>query len=561
MAQPFAFSNTYYQHLLRILGVAGFGLPFVVIALGLLVKHDVLDSTFYAGDAPYYAISAGFVVCAVVNLYYVIVSKSPPVAMYVTLTISYHLLGVLFLLFVSGVYSPFLFGWVMLAVAADIYFGLTASLASMVLLCLTVVASFLLYPMGDQDLITLLVAATMIISTVLIISRLRAITDQERIDLSVTSDRAAFQKERLLALVNSMGDAVITTDDNGMITVYNAATLSLLDTNANLQGRNIDEILQLTDAQLVKVSVLAEARKRRRVFSRSDLRYTFDDGETLNVYLNVSPVQPGYQAKGERGYIFILRDITKDKSLEEERDEFISVVSHELRTPVAIAEGTVSNLMILQDRGAAKKIIQTAAKDAHDQIMYLAKLVNDLSTLSRAERGVGSELEVIDLNTMVQEMYKEYAPQATTKGLALDLNAPDKLPRMKTSKLYLEEILHNLMTNALKYTREGTITVSAVRTAAGLKISVTDTGIGMSKFDQRHIFQKFYRSEDYRTRETNGTGLGLYVCKKLADKLKVGIGFESRLNYGTTFTLTIPKEQFTDEPAKQQGPTGFVATS
>ncbi|HVI68948.1 MAG TPA: ATP-binding protein, partial [Magnetospirillaceae bacterium] len=134
------------------------------------------------------------------------------------------------------------------------------------------------------------------------------------------------------------------------------------------------------------------------------------------------------------------------------------------------------------------------------------------------------------------------------------------LPHMKTSKLYLEEILHNLITNSLKYTREGTITVSATKKAGNLQISVTDTGIGMSKFDQRHIFQKFYRSEDYRTRETNGTGLGLYVCKKLADKLHVGLTFESRLNHGTTFTITITKDQFTDEPAKRQGPTGFVPT-
>ncbi len=561
MAQPFAFSNTYYQHLLRILGVAGFGLPFVVIIFGFLVKYGILDNTYYAGDTAFYTISAGFVVCALINLYYVSIHKSPPFAMYLALGIGFHILGMLFLLLVSGVYSPFLFTWVMLAIAVDVYFGLTASLTSLALLCATIVVSFLMHPAtSGQDQLTLLAATILIMATILTMSRLRAVNDQERIDLSLTRDRAAFQKERLLALVNSMGDAVITTDEDGIITVYNAATLSLLDTNADLQGKNIDEILQLTDALMSKVSVLAEARKRRRVFSRSDLRHTFDDGETLNVYLNVSPVQPGYQAKGERGYIFILRDITKDKSLEEERDEFISVVSHELRTPVAIAEGTVSNLMILQDRGAAKKIIQTAAKDAHDQIMYLAKLVNDLSTLSRAERGVGAELEVIDLNTVIQEMYKEYAPQATAKNLSLDLHVPERLPRMKTSKLYLEEILHNLITNSLKYTREGTITVSAIRNTSGLLISVADTGIGMSKFDQRHIFQKFYRSEDYRTRETNGTGLGLYVCRKLADKLRVGISFESRLNHGSTFTITVPKEQFTDEPAKRQGPTGFVAT-
>lgn len=561
MARPFAFSNMYYQRLLRIIGVAGCVLPLVIVGFGALVAHGVLDNKHYAGSTAYIAISIGLVVCSLINFYYVARRQSPPIPVYIALAATFHILSVLFLLFVSGAHSPFLFGWILLAIAVDIYFGLVASLASMAILCGTIFAAFLLDPnMSSQDQLSLVVAVVLILGTVLTVSRLRAINDEERVDLSLTRDRAAFQKERLLALINSMGDAVITTDDEGVITVYNAATLSLLDTNKNIQGKHIDDILHLHDTRSAKVSVVTEARKRRRVFSRSDLVHTFSDGETLNLYLNVAPVQPGYQAQGERGYIFVLRDITKDKSLEEERDEFISVVSHELRTPVAIAEGTISNLMILQGRNAAKNIIQTAAKDAHDQILYLAKLVNDLSTLSRAERGVGSETEVVDLNIMIEDLYKEYASQASAKGLTLDLSIQTKLPRLRTSKLYLEEILHNLITNALKYTREGNITVSATKQNGDLHISVIDTGIGMSKFDQRHIFQKFYRSEDYRTRETSGTGLGLYVCKKLAEKLKVALTFESRLNHGSTFSIIIPKAQFTDEPADPKGPAGFVAT-
>lgn len=561
MARPFAFSNAYYQRLLRVLGVAGCILPLFVVGFGSLIACGVLDSQYYAGHTAYAAISAGLIGCSLTNFYYVVRRKSPPVPVYLVLAIVFHVLSVLFLLFISGVNSPFLYGWILLAIAVDIYFGLVASLASMATLFGTIFISFLLHPaITSQEQISLLITTTLLFGTVLTVSYIRGINDEERVDLSLTRDRADLQKERLLALINSMGDAVITTDENGIITVYNAATLNLLDTNKDIQGKNIDDILQLKDSHSAPITVMTEARKRQRVFSRSDLTHTFSDGETLNIYLNVAPVKPGYQAAGERGYIFLLRDITKDKSLEEERDEFISVVSHELRTPVAIAEGTISNLMILQDRDAAKKVIQTAAKDAHDQILYLAKLVNDLSTLSRAERGVGAEAEVLDLNEIIQDMYKEYAPRATAKNLRLDLHVPAKLPRMRASKLYLEEILHNLMTNALKYTREGGITVSAIKQSGDLHISVTDTGIGMSKFDQRHIFQKFYRSEDYRTRETNGTGLGLYVCKKLAEKLKVSLTFESRLNHGSTFSIVVPKERFTSEPAKHQGPAGFVAT-
>lgn len=563
MSRPSEFSNTYYQQLLRILGMAASLLPFVVVGLGLLVKFGLLDNRFYAGDATYFALSAGFIVCAAINYYYVFVRTSPPPAMYLALTAAFHILGVLFLLFVSGISSPFLVCWIILTVATDVYFGLTATLVSMVVLCHASLLAFTLHPgLGGQEQLAIFSSVVFIIATSITLSRLRETNDQERIDLSKTRDRAAFQRERLLALVNSMGDAVVTTDQKGIITVYNAATLSLLDTNKDIIGKSIDDVLQLKDAKGGKVSVIEEAHKRRRVFSRSDLMRTVNSEESMDVYLNVAPVQPGYHANGERGYIFILRDITKEKSLEEERDEFISVVSHELRTPIAIAEGTVSNLMILQDRGAAHTMIKTAAKDAHDQILYLAKLVNDLSTLSRAERGVGAEKEVVDLNTTLQETYKEYEPQAVQKGLKLNLDITGKLPQMRTSKLYLEEILQNLITNSLKYTREGTITIAAAKNAKGeLHISVKDSGIGISKFDQKRIFQKFYRSEDYRTRETSGTGLGLYVCKKLAEKLHVVITFQSRLNHGSTFAITIPKDQLlTNGVVKPDLPAGFVPT-
>lgn len=553
----------YYQQLLRILGMAASLMPFLVIGLGFLVKYNILDNRYYAGDWAFFGISAGFIIGACINFYMVFIRKNPTFWTYLWLSVIFHVLGVLFLLFISGVYSPFLFGWVVMTVATDAYFGFTSTLASMVVLCVTTLLSYVMYPgMAPQEELAMFSTVSIIIATTITLSMIRDVTDRERADLAQTRDRSAFQRERLMALVNSMGDAVITTDERGIITVFNAATLSLLDTNINLEGKNIDDILQLKDTRGTPVKIVEQARKQNKVFSRNDLVHMFDSEDSMNVYINVAPVQPGYHAEGERGFIFIMRDITKEKSLEEERDEFISVVSHELRTPIAIAEGTISNLMLLQDRGGSKQMTNDAAKSAHDQILYLAKLVNDLSTLSRAERGVGGEIEVVDLTAILQDIYKEYAPQAETKGLQLNLDLLPKLPHMRTSKLYLQEVLQNFITNSLKYTREGSITLATKMESGKLHISVADTGIGMSKYDQKRIFQKFYRSEDYRTRETSGTGLGLYVCKKLAEKLHVKINFESRLNHGSTFTLVIPKDQLTDEPVadRAQPPAGYVPT-
>lgn len=552
----------YYDKLLFLFKNAAAFMPLVLIPFGFLARSHLVDSRFYTTDAIFALISLAYVIASITVFWYV--RKRPPALWAdITFTIIFHVLTLLFVLFVSGFLSAFLSVWIVLMISTDIRFGTRGFFASFGSLCVAGALSILIHPeMPTSEQLEVLQGALVVGAIGFVIARIRAITDRERSDLKDTREQEEYQRERLLALVNSMGDAVLATDKQGFIKVYNSTLLNLLDTNLNLTDKNIDEVLHLIDSSNQPVSIVKEAQKKNAVTTHTDLSHTYADGESMRLYINIAPIQPGYRSHTESGYIFILRDITKEKTLEEERDEFISVVSHELRTPVAIAEGTISNLMILQDKGAAKGMIQTAAKDAHDQILYLAKLVNDLSTLSRAERGVGGDIEVLDLNTTLQEIYKEYEPQAASKSLHLNLDLHDKLPQMRTSKLYLEEILQNLITNALKYTHEGSITISTKNQPNGdLAITVKDTGIGISKYDQKRIFQKFYRSEDYRTRETSGTGLGLYVCKKLAEKLKVQITFESRLNHGSSFGIVIPKQQLlTGEVVKPAVPAGFVPT-
>lgn len=565
LTRPSVLTNSYYQHLLRILTLGACVLPLLVVFFGFLIKYGALDNRFYAGDWQFYSIAAGYLACAAVELRYLITKTLPGLGAYFALSVAFHVLSVLFLLFVCGVNSPFLYGWIFMAVAVDVYFGFIATLLSIATLAATSLLAVVLYSwMPAQTLLTLLIANVFIAVTCFTLALLRETHDQERLDLAKTRDRAAFQRERLLTLINSMGDAVITTDQEGEITIYNAATLSLLDTNKSLEGKKIDDVLQLHSAAGGRVKVMTEATQRNRLFSRTDLVRHLRDHENMSLYINAAPVQPNYHAGGEQGFIFILRDITKEKSLEEERDEFISVVSHEMRTPVAIAEGTLSNLMLLQQRGAGAKMLQDASKDAHEQIVYLAKLVNDLSTLSRAERGVGGETELVDLTALLHDVYKEYEPQAREKNLHFNIDIAPVLPQLRTSKLYLAEILQNFITNSLKYTNKGSITLTTSSERGNLHITVKDTGIGMSVADQKHMFEKFYRSEDYRTRETSGTGLGLYVCKKLADKLRVTIEFSSRLNHGSSFSIVIPKQQLLsgNQPVEQKphAPAGFVST-
>lgn len=350
--------------------------------------------------------------------------------------------------------------------------------------------------------------------------------------------------QRLLTLVNNLTDAVLSVDTKGIIRMYNAACLNLLDTNDTLDGHHLDKVLLLRSSEDKPVHLFQELEKIKVVTVRDDLSYILDGVEKTRLEITYSPIRGSYNPsanENQNGYIVILRDITKQKSLEEERDEFISVVSHELRTPITIVEGTLSNTQFMMERGSVdQKTLEDAVNTAHDQILYLAKMVNDLSTLSRAERGVADTPEEIDVKELVHTLYKQYEKEASDKGLHLNLTTSAHLGSIMVSRLYVEELLQNFITNALKYTVEGEV-VLAVRTNDNtVTFSVKDTGIGMSKVDQKHVFEKFYRAEDYRTRETNGTGLGLYVAAKLAHKIGTTIELTSRLNHGSTFSFTLP---------------------
>ncbi len=335
----------------------------------------------------------------------------------------------------------------------------------------------------------------------------------------------------------------MSTDEHGHITVYNAAMLNLLDTNTAIENQPIDTVLPVSDTTGSRISLIKLMQKLTASIMRDDLILDIS-GEPIRLEMTLSPIRRSYDGSSadSEGYIVIARDITTSKSLEEERDEFISVVSHELRTPITIAEATISNVQLMMDRGTfSGDHLKTAVDTAHDQVMFLARMVNDLSTLSRAERGIADEAEEISVAELARSMATEYKPQAEGKGLKFTLNLGSKRGTVLASRLYLQELLQNFITNAIKYTKEGSVIFSVQETDDSIQFTVKDSGIGISKADQKRIFERFYRAEDYRTRETSGTGLGLYVTAKLAKKLGTTIEIESRLNHGSSFSIKLPR--------------------
>lgn len=353
--------------------------------------------------------------------------------------------------------------------------------------------------------------------------------------------KAAVEHERLSSLINSMADGVVALDESSKIVMYNGAALNILDVNSTMTNKNISKVFKLIDGNNKEVDLTALIKSAKVPITSRDYRLQYPDSSTINLYLSIAPVHLGYGKDGQRGYVMLLRDITREKSLEEERNEFISVVSHELRTPIAIAEGNIGNAQFVAEKQQVSADIQNALKQAHDQVLFLSDMINDLSTLSRAERGtLQVETEPINVHELAQALSSNYSVQAAQKGLVFHTHLDPKLEILSSSKLYVKEILQNFITNAIKYTEKGSVTLEARKISDGVEFIVSDTGIGISRADQDRVWDKFFRSEDYRTRQNNGTGLGLYVTMKLARLIHADVKVKSELNKGSSFYISVP---------------------
>ncbi len=456
----------------------------------------------------------------------------------------FNVLGIYIILLYVGSYNPFVMLWAFVIFLTYYHFGRWGFILSSLLLVIETLACIALYVnvLGDQLVLFTTLSLCVCIGTIVVayfgVRVLRSSNERSR-KLAESQKAEELQLNRLNALLNSISDTVLTLNRYGRITSQNAAALSFFDTNESLVGKNIDSVARLVDSAMRPLSVKDLATSLRTTLIRDDISMKDSNDGIMRLSVQLSPIHDTYhEGSVEGGVVVIIRDITRQKALEDEKDEFISVTSHELRTPVAIAEGSLSNLLVMFEKNAKPELLSKSAQMAHDQVLYLARMINDLSTLSRAERGVGDVTEEINVNDMLHELYLRYQPEAEAKSLKLDLDL-EKLPNVITSRLYLEEMLQNFLTNAIKYTKEGTVTLAGKAKDGKIEFSVKDTGIGITKADQAKVFDKFFRSEDYRTRETGGTGLGLYVVRKLADKMNTEIRVKSRLNHGSTFSFVL----------------------
>jgi len=459
-----------------------------------------------------------------------------------TLVVDYvFVLGLVF--FSGGLASPYYPLFFLLIIATIASYGVAGfamSLAAQVVLTpLFLVARSAVLPAAPEFQFIIKIVFLIVFS--LVAEQSVRSRDEETLIEARFARRIENERQRLLALINSLSSAVLAIDEEGKVYLYNAAALELLNTNRDISGQLLSDLLPLHDGKYTTVDIFDLIHDQEATINRQDLVYVPNDGSEMSLDLTISPVHT-FSAGAARwgGYMAVFRDITKQKSLDEERDEFISVTSHELRTPLAITEANLSTALLPGFAKIEPKALNLL-NQAHENVIFLSQLIQDLTTLSRAERGsLKTEKALVDLVEVVKNLARDYRAQAKAKGIDFELKVNEHTHKVLTSESELREIIQNFLTNAIKYTQKGSVTLSLEHHRDQAVISVKDSGIGISAGDKAKIFAKFYRSEDYRTRATGGTGLGLYITKKLAEHLGLIIDFSSRLNHGSTFTLTIP---------------------
>lgn len=354
-------------------------------------------------------------------------------------------------------------------------------------------------------------------------------------------------------VINAITDGVLALDSQGTIQLINPAAQTLVGWGKHdAVTLSYKSVLKILNAKNIEVTPaedpVAQALMTNQPVKTDNLNIQTQSGKNFMAAISVSPV--GQLGKG---VIVVFRDITTERSDERQRAEFISTASHEMRTPVASIEGYLGLAL-----NPATASIDAKARDfitkAHESAQHLGRLFQDLLDVSRADDGrLTNNPTVIDLVPFVHEIVLGLTPKANAKGLSI-LYKPmpdgdnDDLARRINPVYYvnvdadhLREISDNLLENAIKYTLKGNVVVDIGGDETHVVISIQDTGIGIPREDQAHLFQKFYRVDNSDTREIGGTGLGLYLCRRLAESMGGRIWVESEYKKGSTFFVELPR--------------------
>lgn len=366
-------------------------------------------------------------------------------------------------------------------------------------------------------------------------------------------------------VLNTIDSGVIIVLPTGVIEYINPAAVSLLGGQMaqNFLGAKLEDILKLENGQGVAIPA-----QNNLVFYavNNGQNYTTREYFLVNLQGQKKPVAfkviTAHSPKNER--IVTFYDITSELEAESEQTEFISTASHEMRTPVASIEGYLG--LALNPKTAtiderAKKYLE----EAHKSSQHLGKLFRDLLDVTKLDdKRIKAHLTPIEVTSTVRSIAEGQIPKMSEKNIHFTFGSSSSA-NMNGGRVinqevfaavdvdFLREIINNLIENAIKYTNNGGgIWVNVRGDGDRVLINVTDTGIGISPEDSKHVFQKFYRADNSETRTIGGTGLGLYIVKERVEAMSGSTWVESTFGEGSTFYVVFPRLTYEEYLRRKQ---------
>ncbi len=343
---------------------------------------------------------------------------------------------------------------------------------------------------------------------------------------------ATEEKNRILSILESMAEGVAVIGPDEKLLVVNSVLGGVLGLKKEeLTSRYFWEIFRDSE-----INQMIEKSLRERVMLKMEHSILLSE----KVFdIQTSPV---FGNKEFLGVIAVFHDVTKLKELENVRSEFVANVSHELKTPLTSIMGFVETLKegALEDPENRLKFLQII--EEHSKKLH--HLIEELLLLSKVESGKQAlKKEAVDLAEMFHGVLESFGPSLKAKKIRTDCDCTPKFFVINADAKYLEQAFSNIVDNAIKYNNpDGRIFVRGSYEGDTAKIEISDTGIGIPEADISRIFERFYRVDKSRSRESGGTGLGLSIVKHIIERHNGTIHVQSQLQKGTTFIVILPRE-------------------
>ena len=335
------------------------------------------------------------------------------------------------------------------------------------------------------------------------------------------------EKEKVENILLYMSDGVIAFELDGKIMHINAAAVRMLGID-DTENANFDTIFNETGLTITQMRFMdgAEIVEKEIVTKDMHLKASF---ASLKMDEKLG------------GIVVVIQDVTKQQKLDNSRREFVANVSHELRTPITtIKSYTETMLFGMEDGEIDKDMYKNFLGVIDNESDRMTTLIKDLLLLSKLDHDQAhAEQSEHDLAVIVKDIVSSLQISAKNKNQTLVYEPTNALPMFKCNRGRIEQVLVNIISNAIKYTPEGgSVTVSTMHVYNDIYIKIKDTGIGIPKEDLPHVFERFYRVDKARSRQQGGTGLGLAIAKEIVEEYGGTINVNSQVNKGTEFVVT-----------------------